>query len=113
MPLKIARYRNAHLKRITPRRHKHYKLEIKRVLKANRKFIDSYLRTSGILRRETMDLLYAVRADTLNTHTLEYVKVLANEMNDLENYHCSPKLRFKRAILRRVSTMVLNADDIK
>ena len=66
MPLKIARYRKEHLKRVEPRRRIYYKHEIKRVLKANRKFIDSYLMLAGKLRRETMDLLYAVRADVLN-----------------------------------------------
>ena len=97
IPYKIAKYRKSHLGRITPRRKAHYKAEVRRVIRANRTFIDSYLRNSigKFRRRETMDLLYAVRAHALNRHTLDYVTCIASEMNDLDGKFGSRRLRLK------------------
>lgn len=88
IPHKLVKYRKNQLGRVSPRRRLNYKKEVKSVISANRNFINSYLKNNSMRGnkrpRQTMDLLYAVRAHALSNQTLDYMICLAQELHDLD-----------------------------
>ena len=57
------------------------------------------------MRRETMDMLYAMRVHAMNQHTLDYINCIGGELNDLDRKLSSPKLMFKRVIMRKIAAL--------
>ena len=66
IPYRLAKFRGQELSKKSRATRNLYLREVKRVVKANRNFIDQYLDNRTDCRRETMDMLYAMRVHAMN-----------------------------------------------
>ena len=54
-----------------------------------------------------MDMLYALRVHAINQYTMDYINCIGGELNDLERKYSSPKLIFKRVIMRLTAALAI------
>ena len=108
VPARLVKYRQKELSKVPRELRNYYKKEVKLIYLQNRMLINLFNKSRRKRQgRETMNMLYAMRVLQLNELTLQYIRCIGGELNDVRQNISSPALKFRRLVQRKVSAMAL------